>query len=415
MADRAGARQDRGRRRGRLALGAALAAIPVALLAQDDGGGVRLTFSVDGRLESRSNADLTPGGDEPSIEATAGLGFGIVSETRAARLAFEAGGDLRYVLDGPDDLEEGFVNPDLRLSYGRSSADAAFDADVFWRERDLARDRDIDDFDRATGEKQEFGGGLSLRWGETRRVGYGLNADYTETTFSDPGEADYNRTNLGGSLRLDLSQAAALTFDLNSSRFDSEANEDDRSSLSLDTSLAIARPDGTLTFGLVLDDNEDGLRTGIDVGRSYERPAGGYGYRLGLTRDVEGDLRLTGGLNLAQDLPRGRLTADLSQDVGTASDDDTERFVTRLDIGLTQDLTALTSLSLTGAYAQSLDPRDDSFTRNFDAGATLSHELGQDWLLDAGISYRARDSDDEARAEDTTVFLGLRRAFEVRY
>jgi hypothetical protein len=396
-------------------LGAALAAVPMALLAQDDSGGVRMTFSVDGRLESHSNADLTPGGGEPSTEAVVRLGFGVLSETRASRLGLDAGGQLRYILDGPEDLPDGFVDPDLRLFYGRTSADAAFDADLFWRERDLARDREFDDFDRSSGERREVGGSVGLRWGETRRVGYGLSADYTEVTYSDPDEDDFTRTNVGGSMRLDLSKATALTFDLTASRFDSEADEDDDTSTGLDTGLAIARPDGTQTFGLTFDNDDDGLRTGVEVGRNYERPAGGYGYRLGVTRDVEGDLRLTGGLNLAQDLPRGRLTADLSREVGTSDDDNSERFITRFSVGLTQDLTPLTSLSLTGAYGESLDPSDDSFTRNFDAGATLSHQLTQDWLVDAGVSYQAEDTDDEARAEDTTVFLGIRRTFEVRY
>jgi hypothetical protein len=419
MADRArsqaGARQDRGRRRG-LALGAALAAIPVVLLAQEDGGGgVRLAFTVDGRLESHSNADFTPGGSEPSIEAVARLGFGAVSETRASRLAFDAGGELRYVLDGPEDIAEGFVNPDLRLSYGRTSADAAFDADLFWRERDLATDREFDDFDTASGERREIGGGVALRWGETRRVGYGLSADYIDTTYTDPDENDFTRTTLGGTMRLDLNPATALTFGLTGSRLDSEDDEDDGTTVGLDTGLSFARPDGTLTFGLSFDDDDDGLRTGFDVGRSFERPAGGYGYRLGVTRDVDGELRLTGGLNVAQDLPRGRLTADLSREIGTASDSNSERLITLFSVGLTQELTPLTSLSLTGAYGESLDPSDDSFTRNFDAGATLSHQLTQDWLVDAGVSYSAENTDDAPQAEDTTVFIGVRRTFEGWY
>jgi hypothetical protein len=419
MADRT-ERGPHGTPRLRLAacLGAGTLAIglPLALMAQeDDGGGVRLTFSVDGRVEAHSNAALDPTDAESSAEAVTRLGFGASSTTRAARLSFDATAQVRAVLTGPSSLSDGIVNPDLRLSYSRASSNATFDAQVFWRDTDLGRETTLDDFEVASGKRQDTGASLALRWGNDTRLGFGLTADYTDTDYHDGStEPDRRRLNLGAELRLDLSKATALTFTLTRGRLTSD-NGTDSTTLGLDGTLSIARPDGSLTFGLALDDTDDGLRSGISLARSHERPRGGYGYRLGLTRDAGGDLRVTGGVNLRQDLPRGQITADLSRDITTADDDNSDRQVTRANLGLTQTLTDRTSLTLSAGFSESLNPADDSFTRKTNLGATLSHELGGDWMLDGGVSLTSQDTDATATAEDTSIFLGLRRTFEGRY
>lgn len=379
------------------------------------GGGLRMTFGLDTRLETRSNPRFRPGGSESATEAVARLSFGLISETRTDRLAFEGGAELRGTLDGPSDTASGLVNPNLRLSYGRSSAGATFDTSLFLRETDLARSDNIDEFDDPAGIRRDVGGNVAFAWGNDAPVGYGLTASHTDTSFADGAtEADRRRSSVGATLRLDVSQATSLTFALGRSRFDEDGAET-RDTTTASATAAFARPDGALTLGLRAEDTPEGTRSALTAGRSFALPDGALSLGIGVTRGASGDAALSGSVGWSRELPRGQISASLSRDVTSGTEDDSEREITSARLGLTQSLTQRTSLSLNLGLSESRQTADDTTTRNATASATFSHALPQDWALDAGVSYRSREETFEGTARDTQVFLGLRRAFEIRY
>ncbi len=400
-----------------LAGGLVLAGIPVA--AQDgETGGLRITWGIDNRQFLHSNGTLTPGGDDKSFETNTRLSFGLSSVTPESYFTVDGGARLRYIkfLDGGDNvLKDGLVNPDIRLSWGRSSAAARIDATAFWNEVDLAQDRDIDDFDSLTGKRQESGGTLSYRWGEDRRWGFGLNAAVRDTNFIDaPGETDWQRAQLGADLRLDLSEAMTLTFGLVRNRFEEEG-EDPSYSTRASANLSIARPNGSFVIGANADYTDEGTRTGLSFGRSLDLPSGSLGVRLGVTRGVDGDLSTIGSLDWAHVMPNGQVTASLSRGVTSGETTDSETRTTRVNLGLTQNLTPRAILTADFGFAESVDTATGDVTRNGAAGIMVSYDVGQDWLLDAGIRHRMREDPDTARAADNAVFLGLRRTFERQY
>jgi hypothetical protein len=396
----------------------ALAGIPVA--AQDGGGagGLRLTWGIDSRQFLHSNATLTPDGEDESFESNTRLTFGLSSVTPDSYFTLDAGGRLRFIrlLDGGEStLPDGFVTPDLRLGWGRDSAASRIDANVFWRETDLAQDQGIDDFDGLEGRRQETGGTIAYRWGEDRRWGIGLRASHIDTNFIEaPGETDRQRTLVGADLRLDLNEATVLTFDLARSRFE-EAGEDARYTTRLAADIAFARPDGTFVIGTSAEDTPDGTRTGLTFGRNLELPTGSLGARIGATRGEDGDISLTGTLDWTHALPRGGITASLSRGVTADDTTDAETQLTSVSLELTQELTPRAVLSADFGYAESRETDSGDVTRNGAAGLMVSYDIGQDWLLDAGIRHRMRDEPDEPRAADNAVFLGLRKTFERQY
>jgi hypothetical protein len=398
-----------------LAGGLVLAGIPVAA---QDGGGLRVTWGIDNRQFLHSNATLTPGGEDESFETNTRLSFGLSSVTPESYFTVDGGARLRYLkfLDGGDStLKNGLVSPDIRLSWGRGSAAARIDATAFWRETDLPQDRGLDDFDSLDGQRQDAGGTLAYRWGEDRRWGFGLRASVLDTRFIDaPGEVDRQRAQLGADLRLDLSEATVLTFGLTRNRFD-EVGEDPRYSTRASADLSIARPNGSFVIGASADNTLEGTRTGLSFGRSLDLPTGSLAARLGVTRGTDGDLSLTGTLDWSHALPNGQITASLSRGVLSDETTDSETRTTRVSLGLTRELSPRAVLTADFGFAESVDTETGDVTRNGAAGVMVSYDVGQDWLLDAGIRHRMREDPDTERAADNAVFVGLRKSFERQY
>lgn len=272
-----------GRIRRWLAQGVALAtavALPAALAAQqageeaggNTGGGVRLTFGLDTRVESHTNTGLDADGGRDSTEYDTRLRFGYLTETRVSRLAFDAAVRLQGDLGGEGGAGD-VANPDLSLSYARQGAGTSLDTQVFLREIDLGRDSTLEDFDGEAGTRRDTGGSLALRWGDDAPVGFGLDLSYTDSDFRD-GAAEPDRTRLryGATLRLDLTQATALTLGLAQTRFDA-ADEGPRDTTTFDAGLAFDRPQGPLTLDLRLEDTPEGHAQQPDR-RAHLRDAG---------------------------------------------------------------------------------------------------------------------------------------------
>lgn len=388
------------------------AALPFQSAAQEDAGGLRLTFGMALRAETDSNADLDPISPGRTNRAVADLSFGLTSETRNSRLALSAGLSVQAE-NGPATANNGLVNPYLTLSYGREAANAALSFDASLRETDLTTKNDVTDFDATTGTRRQALLDAGLQWGTDRPLGFGVTAGLADTSYQDaPGESDSRSTRLGLSARLDLSKATTLTLGLRGQRFDEEGAPEIRDTLGFDAGLDIARPRGSFGVDLSVEDTEDGQRETLRLRNNLELPRGTLAYSLGAADGVDDEVLLIGSLDYSLALPHGSLTAAMDRSLRAGSDD-LENTVTSASLGYQRELTPLSRLSLSLNWAESTATDTDLTTINTSLGATYSHDLAGDWALDLGYLHRLRDEDGVGDASSDQVFLGLRREFSV--
>ncbi len=381
-------------------------------VAQDAAGGVSLTFGLNLRAETDSNADLDPVSAGGTSRATAGLSFALASETRSARLALDAGMTLQAE-SAPVGTDNGVTNPYVVLSFDRDAANAAFTLDASLRQTDLTTDREITDFDAETGTRRTARIDTGLRWGEARPLGFGLTAGITDTRYQDaPGEADSTAARVGLTARLDLSEVSRLALGLRASRFDEDGAPRARDTLGFDAGLSIDRARGSLGLNYAIDDTEDGQRQSLTFRHNLDLVRGTLAYSLGASRGVTGEIRPVVSLDYSLALPRSSLTLGLDRSV-TADSEDAETVVTSVSLDYRQDLGPRSRISLSLNWATSETTATNLTTTNTNLGATYSHDLTEDWALDAGYRHRLRDEDGAGEGRSDSVFLGLRRDFSV--
>jgi hypothetical protein len=403
--------------------------LPFVSTAQETRRGVALQFGVEQRLETDSNLGLDTPSQGRTTQATTRLSFQVTSDTGISQLTFGAGGLFR-VANGPgtSGTDAGFADPSLTFGYGRTSASADLRINATIREQDISFLRALDafidddgtidlpdDFSDLNGEgtRRDASLDVTYRWGLDAPFGGSFVAGVRDLSYQDATDADLNdsrRYHVGAGLRFALSQVTELTTDLRYSTFDEDGVADSRGTLRLDTGLAITRPNGKAFGRLTAEDTEDGTRLGLTFGRDLELPAGALSASIGVTRDAEGDLQLTGALSGRQDLANGALTGSLQRTVRSDSDD-AEEVLTNLRIGYTRELSPLSSLSLDLGYANSQSTATNDSTSNTSVSATYNRALTSDWNLDLGYRHRIRDTDTDGRANSDSVFLSLRRDF----
>ncbi len=403
-----------------LAVAAAVAAaLPRPAAAQDEGGGPRLSFGLALGVDTASNPGLKVPAEDRATGAYARLSFTLSDMTRLAGLSLTGSGILRADAGGDEDgiyLEA----PALRLSWNRESADARLTATGFWREDDLDTLRGLtldpetgELIEGATGEgtRRQTGGDLGYEWGRGGPWGFTLGAGLTDTTYHGATtEPDRRSLRASAGLRFALNPATDLNLGLRRSRYE-EDGRPARDTTRLEAGVSRALPDGSLGLTLYAEDTEDGTRSGLSLGRVWDLPDGRLSASLGLTRTIAGRTGVTGSLDYARDLPNGRLTAGLARSIAAGSGD-AETEVTRLNLGLMQEIGPRTAVNFGLTAAESTATATGLSTRTATASATLSHALPQDWSLDAGLRHRLRDEDGVGRATSDTLFLELRRTWD---
>lgn len=421
------------RRRPVLSTALALGFVPLVLaaphvLAQDpDDDGRTLTFGLTQGITLNDNLALDATSAGTTVQANTGLSFALATETATDRLDLSGAGGLRIV-DGPgyDGTEVRMSDPRLAFSYTRLGARAELGLSLAYERADIAFLRPLSDFagpggeitlpddlDDLTGsgtrEALSFGASLELR--KDAPFGITLSAGQDRLAYrdvTDPDLLDNTRTSLGLGLRFDLNEVTTATLDLSASRFE-EAGAGSRDTQGLAGAIAFARPNGTLSFRLTLDDTPDGQRASFSVARDFALPTGALDLSLGLTRGVDDEISATGSLRYAQDYAGGQVTAALRQSV-TAGNDDTEQRLSAVTLGLSHDLGNLGTLGLDAAWARTVETADGSSTEQADFGVALSRNLSRDWSLDVGLRHTIRED-----ADDTSLSLTIGRNFTLPF
>ncbi|MCF7702189.1 hypothetical protein [Loktanella sp. M215] len=404
-------------------------AVPAILAAQSyETGGIQLTFGTTFRLEATDNKGLRADADKSgSLDAVAGLSFGLLTATPASSFAVNASGEARA---GTSADASGITAPRLSTAYNRSSADSTLDLSATFSQTDLSRNEAVvaDDIGLAgivtgTAIRRAVSARAGLTWGLTSRISYGLSAAVDKVTYTGgsatglDGTAlqDNRRLTLGGTSELDLTKAAHLTLGLSYSIFDEDGARDTSDTTTLTTGLSIDRPLGTVGATLGVTDSNAGQRYSVSAGRTLALPSGTVSGQIGVSLSDRGSTALIGSIGASRDLPDGALNFELSRDVSVQNEQDSEQLTTQLSLAYTRSLTPLSGLEVGFNLAQVEDTQTTRQSQDATLGATYTRSLTPDWSAAAGYSYRYAKDDPGVTARSNTVFLQLRRSFVTRY
>jgi hypothetical protein len=415
--------------------GVGLAWLPAA--AQDGGPGPRMTFGFNQSFSFNDNLDLDVDSAGNSIESFTGLSFGLISETDISSLALGASTDLR-ILNGPDSddtTEFDLDNTRITLGYGRAVANAAVDVAGTYTMQQIDSALTLGDFDPGTGMGVEVPEDLGQLSGTGQRRFYGLNAglslglqdpvgyqltagfgglDYANTT--DPSLFGNTRATIGAALLLRLSPVDQGRVGLSWGNFTSDDPEnEDSDNVNLDLGVTRTLPNGNLGFTVFAEDSseEGDSRAGFSLSRALTLPEGALSASIGATQLEDQAPEFTGALSWQQDLPDGAINLGVTQAVQNDADN-VPQYVTGLRFGYDRDLTPLSQIGLGVSYAvvEAVDSPDRTETASLTA--VYSRDVTEDWALDLGYTYRQREEDDAGMARSNSVFLGLRRFWELR-
>ena len=391
--------------------------------------GIQLHLGIEIGLESQSNRDLATSDPGGTTELSTALTVGLLSETRNQRLAFDLGGELR-ALNGPTNDQNGFANPFAVLSYDRSSVASRLSLSASVRESDLNNDGfEFDETTLAftvvngTATRRNINLSAEMNWRDDAPFGFGALARLEDNSYRG-GVAntigggtldDTRRVTLGVTARFDINEVTRLNSALTYSGFESDSVAGTRDTWTLSNDLTVDQPRGNLTFGFDITDTPEGTRLASTVGRSLEYPLGVVSGQLGLTRGVNGETVLNGGLNLTRELPRGNLNLDLARTVNSGALADTEQVSTSMRLGYLHEINPVSNLSVDINWAEVKQTGTGQNTTNASIQASYMRELTTDWGMNVGVRHRFRDDSVTGSARSNEVFLNLRRDFMTRF
>ncbi len=397
--------------------------LPLGISQAQDVGGIITRFGVQQELRHQTNPGFGTPSNASETRARTGLDVAIASETRTARLAFEANG----VLEAGNNRRGGaLVEYGTSASYRRIAAQSLLEASVFLRERGVDTQDLSLGVDPVTGvattllldgrgQLRQSGGRLRFEFGREAPFGGTLTLSSTDSRYSgttDPSLVDNRRDTVGLTTRFALTEVATLTFGVTISDLRETGVARARTeTFSLGTILT--RPNGAWRATLTQTQTAAGDRTSLLIGRNLDLPLGELDIRLGAVRTIAGNTEAIGGVDWRYDLPTGQISLGLERTVSGDSRNQENR-ITRLSVqsryNFTPTLTGQLGLSLQESRRTQLG----TGSRGADLSAGLRMDLNGDWALNSGANHRIRQTIGGTKASSTTVFLSLRRDFETR-
>lgn len=432
------ARKDNGVRKVRIAGGAAgvvLAGIGLTLLpafAQQTGSSPRLTFGVNQVFDTNDNLDLDVDSAGTTGQATTGLSFGLNSDTGISSLALNASTGLQFQ-NGPntgDTTDFDLNTTRIGLAYNRGVANSSLSVGGVYTMDQIDSVLTLGSFPvgtgvpidlsqlNGTGQRRFYGLNAALSTGLQDPVGYRLSAginglDYADA--SDPTLFNNTRANLGLALLLRLSEVDQGQIGLSWGDFSSDDPADaDSTDVGLDLGVTRSLPNGTVGFSIFAADSTDAgnSRAGFSLFRALQLPTGSLSGSVGATQLEDEDPEFTGSLDWQQNLPNGGISLGVTQALQNDSNN-VPQYVTGLRLNYDHALNPLSQVAFGVGYALVDDTSSPDQTETADFRAVYSRSLTPDWALDVGYTYRQREEDSNGMARSNSVFLGLRRAWNV--
>lgn len=424
---------------------------PLALQAEE-APPPRLALTLGVEARHRDNPDLVVSGAQG--ETTTGLSFGLKSATVTRNQAFLMNFD--GVLDG-----EGLTRPSLGLDYRREGAGAELRFSLQSRQSPVDLSEPVTDETgatigilAATGEVRQSSGRLDLQTGKDGPLGFSLGlraqaTDYSATTNPSLHDSRSRGVSLGvtaqgaaGRFGLVLAANASRTADAASTARDGRSVKLTWSreigalsvSASLGDSLNKTRKSGSVTAqsdgltaslgleagqpngkaGLSFDLGRDakGARQALRLTREMKLPTGEISAELGYEGRSGGPGTAVGRLAFALERPQGKLSFALSRQM-VLDEDDADTVQSSASLGWQQDLGPAASLGLSWRLSavEGLGDADVEALTRQSLTASYSHDLTQDWAVQAGVTLSRLDRAETGLAEDTSVFVTLGRSF----
>lgn len=431
--------------------------------------GLQATFGVEQRFEAGDNLSLDIPESGSSAFSTTAFDLNVLSQTRTQSLRFNLGAALRYG-DVEPGVDTGLVDPNIGFNYARTGANALFSFGASYAESDVSFDRSLSDFEdengvivlpddfeglNGTGTREVARANARIETGLQDPIGFVFFVDGAQTTYRNLSAGssldDFERLGAGGSILFRFSSVTTAFIDAEYNRFTSDNTEQtDRRTTSLSVgadhaispttrivgSIGYSETDteefgvsevdegiiGSLTWSRDLSSgsvetsfdvtqNENGRRATLLFARMMPIPLGSLSYSIGVTDSDTFDANVVGSLNWQRNLPTGRMFARLDRQVSSNSEDE-ERLFTTVALGYLYDINSVSSIGFDASYGASEFDNANDVNRT-DLSISYNHALTQDWTLSSGVSYRIRDEQNVGEADSQSIFVTLRREFDL--
>ncbi len=428
-----------------LTLSVAVLALP-AFAQEEPARRGELTYSQGFEFTDNPNLVTNPTGD--SLISRTAVDLALISETRSQSFSFSIGTELVGDLFGEVSDDFDIDNNRAALSYRRDGANSELSFSARYRELDLD-DQVFDtgtEFVIDTGSVETLRFETALRTGIEGPFGLDLSASHTDNNYTDTVDPDlmdettvsvdatahfrvapdrafravagitendedggdettdtYVGVGIEGETAGGLSYVGDLVFDR------SETNgtvTDD--GVGVDIGVTQARADGAVTVDLSSRIDEAGRRTSAEVGRSFDLPAGQLAFSLGVV-DQEGDdsLHAIGGLDYTRDLPRGALSASLSQNAATSSGDAV--ISTSLALAYRAEIDANSGWQAQLSYVENDELGSTDDDNRTSASLTYSRALTDEWDMRTGVEFQRINENGAADRSSNTLFFNIER------
>ncbi len=455
------------------AITACLAYVTTPSLAQDDGG-MRVSLGFQQSLSFGDNLGLgVPGSltnpEQGSVSlSTTAFALNLDSSTPLDTFRFQIGGSLRYgSTPTGTNIETGFVDPFVALSYVREGASARFNFSLDVSESDVSLARPLWNFSdeenvirppsdlgdlQGTGTRRSQSAQIGLEIGLDAPLGFRFSASrsgfrYRNTTSAGLSDSDSDNVALSTFLRFNRTTSGVL--DLRWSRFDARDGTPDSKTrtaeIGLDHEFAsegqfklrIGRTDGdtstastadgstgslsylhplsngALSASYTLRRTSSGEISSVELGRRLNLPTGELSVDVGATKIGNNSAKPTGSLNWLHQMPSSQFSIRFNRSV-VADADNTDRFTTTLAAEYRKEISSLSSISANfSVFVQDGTAASNKVTRR-DAALAYQYALTDDWNLDTGVNMRVRDEATVGRATSKQVFFSLSRRFDLR-
>ncbi|WP_299131208.1 hypothetical protein [uncultured Amaricoccus sp.] len=431
------------------------ASIAAVLLASSAGGaafgqgfeGSTITATVSERFEANDNYDL----DDPSpgtsyfADTRLTLGFLNQTPTQNFELGFSTG--LRALWQAEQPFEFTLASPTgASLDYDNAWADGLFDMSFDYRQRQvdyteaISADDDPnqlpDDLSQLQNNTREmrYDANIGVAFGTSTPSSYELRFIGSQVDYTDVTPDQVPRSTLEGQAAWNLQFNPILASRVTGDYLYYNADNSDQTELRRASVGAgvVYTPDVNTSLGLGVNyadrQRKDLVNDALETTESNNGPGitGEFSYTTEeLVFSGEGEwssaaptTRLSGTVRAVYTLPRGRVIGRVFQNYTGTSGGSDEARVTGLGIGLTRELTSVSSIGFDFRYATQVDvddgpgPLDPDINRT-DFTATYSHAITSTIDADIGYSYRTR-SEEPTDASSNAVFVQIGKSFETR-
>ena len=435
-----------------------LSLLPVQPFAQgrDETGGRRTEITIGQNLEFSDNPDFEIDGDSQLVSLTS-LGLTHERRTNIDTLIFRIGGDVEL---GTGDLQgSAFQDPFVVLSFDRDVRHTRLGLSLRYSETDVSNSdstglTDLDDdilgsdvgtrqnltleISGATGIEAPFGTDFNIRRDQLRfsdtsdgslldedtdtieagftfrfspRLSLRSFVRYTDRDVEGLGGVDRETTILGATLDAEISDILSgnLTLSYDEIEF-LGATPSTTDGLSVSGGLTRLTPNGSWGLTFSSEVAESGRRDQLSLRRDLELKSGSLGLSFGLTHTEGLSTDPLYGIDWVRDLARGSISLSLNQSV-TSDALANEQIDTSLSLGVTQEVTDLSSLSLDASLRDSNELGALGIdSRRVDISLTYRRELERDWDMVGGYRYSHSTQDGTVDRDSNTIFIGLERS-----